>query len=168
MFKKSIASLSVIAMLASCAPQPGMQPNTGIGGSNINKQQVGTVAGALAGGFAGSNLGKGSGKTLGIAAGALLGGLVGSSIGQSLDSADQAALANTAQSTFESGRTGQPSRWTNPDSGNSGTITPTRTYQASSGQYCREFNQSINVGGQKQDAFGTACRQPDGSWKIVQ
>jgi surface antigen len=172
MLKKSFAkitlSFSVVALLAACQPQNGMQPNTGIGGTNINKSQVGTLAGALAGGFAGSNLGKGSGKTLGIAAGALLGGLVGGSIGQSLDNADQQALTNTAQSAFETGKTGAPARWSNPDSGNSGVITPTRTFQTAQGQYCREFSQNINVGGQRQEAFGTACRQNDGSWKIVQ
>jgi hypothetical protein len=32
---------------------------------------------------------------------------------------------------------------------------------------CREFQQTITVGGQTQEAYGTACRQSDGSWKIV-
>jgi len=48
-----------------------------------------------------------------------------------------------------------------------GTVTPKPAYQTSSGQYCREFQQSITVGGQTQDAYGTACRQPDGTWKVV-
>jgi surface antigen len=43
-----------------------------------------------------------------------------------------------------------------------------RTYQTSAGQYCREYQQTIVVGGQSQSAYGTACRQPDGSWKITQ
>ena len=42
----------------------------------------------------------------------------------------------------------------------------TRTYQNQSGQYCREFTQTIQVGGESQQGHGTACRQPDGSWKI--
>ena len=57
--------------------------------------------------------------------------------------------------------------WVNPDSGNSGSYTPTKTYQVDSGQYCREFQQTITVGGQTEDAYGTACREPDGSWRIV-
>ena len=32
---------------------------------------------------------------------------------------------------------------------------------------CREFQQTITVGGRTETAYGTACRQPDGDWKIV-
>jgi hypothetical protein len=35
-------------------------------------------------------------------------------------------------------------------------------------QDCREFNTSVAIGGQQQPAYGTACLQPDGSWKIEQ
>ena len=48
-----------------------------------------------------------------------------------------------------------------------GTYTPTNTYQTTTGQYCREFQQTITVGGQTEDAYGTACRQEDGTWQIV-
>ena len=44
---------------------------------------------------------------------------------------------------------------------------PVETYQTSSGQYCREYLQTVVIGGQQQQAYGTACRQPDGSWKII-
>jgi hypothetical protein len=33
--------------------------------------------------------------------------------------------------------------------------------------YCREFQSTIVVEGRQQQAFGTACLQPDGSWQIV-
>ena len=36
-----------------------------------------------------------------------------------------------------------------------------------SGAYCREFQSEVVVGGEKQNAHGTACREPDGSWRIV-
>ena len=32
---------------------------------------------------------------------------------------------------------------------------------------CREFQQTITVGGQVQEGWGTTCLQPDGSWKAV-
>ena len=79
---------------------------------------------------------------------------------------DKEIAAQTAQRAFETNRTGQASTWKNPDSGNSGSITPTKTYQSAGGQYCREYQQTITVGGEKHQAYGTACRQPDGSWKI--
>ena len=44
---------------------------------------------------------------------------------------------------------------------------PVRTVQQADGTYCREFQQTVTVGGRTEEAYGTACRQPDGSWKIV-
>jgi surface antigen len=47
-------------------------------------------------------------------------------------------------------------------------LTPTRTLGTSYGGYCREFQQTVRVGGRSRQAYGTACREPDGSWRIVQ
>jgi hypothetical protein len=33
--------------------------------------------------------------------------------------------------------------------------------------YCREYNRTVHIGGQIQNAYGTACLQPDGDWVIV-
>ncbi len=33
--------------------------------------------------------------------------------------------------------------------------------------YCREYQRSVNVGGHMEQSYGTACRQPDGAWKVV-
>ncbi len=38
---------------------------------------------------------------------------------------------------------------------------------ATSTQSCREYKQTIVIADQIETAKGTACRQPDGSWKIV-
>jgi len=131
------------------------------------KQNVGTVLGGVGGAVAGSAFGSGKGRLVGVAAGTLLGALVGSEVGKSLDRADVAAMHQTNQTALESGRTGQVSEWHNPDTGASGTVTPQRTYQAASGQYCREFQQTVSIGGKTENAYGTACRQPDGSWKVI-
>lgn len=130
------------------------------------KQTVGTLLGGAGGAALGSQFGKGNGQLVGVAAGALLGAFIGNQVGSSLDKADQMYANKSAQQAFENGRSGQSSSWRNPDSGNSGTITPTRTYQQNN-SYCREFTQTVTVGGHKQEAYGTACRQPDGSWQIV-
>jgi hypothetical protein len=34
------------------------------------------------------------------------------------------------------------------------------------GQYCREFQKEIVVGGRVERGYGLACLQPDGSWRI--
>jgi len=35
-------------------------------------------------------------------------------------------------------------------------------------QTCREYQSTIQVNGQPQPSYGTACLQPDGTWRIVQ
>ncbi len=130
------------------------------------KQTIGTGAGALGGGLLGSQVGKGSGRLWATGAGVLLGGLLGSEIGKSLDSADKAAL-NTASTQAYTAPIGKQISWNNPQSGNSGTVVPVREGTDTSGAYCREFQQTIVVGGQSQKAYGQACRAPDGQWQIV-
>jgi surface antigen len=71
-----------------------------------------------------------------------------------------------AQRALEYNATGSPSSWVNPDSGNEVTFVPTETYQRNSGQYCREYRTEVEVGNRIEEAYGTACRQPDGSWQI--
>ena len=132
-----------------------------------DKQTLGTLIGAGLGGLAGSQVGSGTGQLVAIGAGVLLGGLLGNEVGKSLDKADQVYAERNAQRTLETAPTGTTATWVNPDSGNSGSITPTATYQSAGGEYCREYQQTVTVGGEQQSAYGTACRQPDGSWKLV-
>ena len=130
------------------------------------KQQGGTVVGAVAGGLLGSTIGKGRGQVAAIAIGAVLGGIVGSEVGKSLDKADRAYMHRTTQESLEYGRSGETSSWVNPDNQHSGTVTPTRTVRVESGGPCREFQQTVTIDGRSERAYGTACRQADGSWKI--
>ena len=128
------------------------------------KTAVGGLGGAAAGGLLAAALG---GNGTGIAAGAILGGLIGGAIGDRLDTADRAKASVATSQALESVPSGQSVAWHNPDSGHSGMVTPVRTYQTATGQYCREYSQRITIGGEQHQSHGTACRQPDGSWKIV-
>ncbi|MCE3232724.1 MAG: 17 kD surface antigen [Rickettsiaceae bacterium] len=159
-FKKKAALLITLTLFTGC--------QQGETGNLFTKENMGTAAGAVGGAWLGSNVGKGKGQIVGIAAGTLLGAALGKSLGASLDKADVAQYNNTAQTALETAPSGRASSWRNPDSGNSGTITPVRTYSAPTGEYCREYTQTINVGGKTQQGHGTACRQPDGSWQIKQ
>jgi len=158
--KKSVLVIAAMAMLAGCS-------NTTNGSRTGDKQTIGTLLGAAGGAVLGSNVGHGKGNIASIAVGTLLGAYMGSEIGSSLDKADLSYANGTAQNAFETAPSGQASTWRNPDSGNSGTVVPTSTYKTSQGQYCREYQQTVTVQGQTQQAYGTACRQPDGSWKIM-
>ena len=128
------------------------------------KTQVGAATGAAAGGLLGAALGN---EPEGIIAGVLLGGLVGGAIGNALDDADREYAMRNSWYALERTPSGTTSAWHNPDSGHSGTLTPLRTH-ATSGGYCREFQQTLRVGGHSERGYGTACRQPDGSWRIAQ
>lgn len=53
------------------------------------------------------------------------------------------------------------------DANASGAVSVLRDGHSSDGLYCREFLHTVTIGGRSQQAYGTACRQPDGSWRIV-
>ncbi len=130
------------------------------------KQKVGGVSGAVIGGILGSKVGGGSGQLWATGAGALLGAFLGSEIGASLDNADRAMLGN-ANRRAQTAPIGQSIDWNNPDTGNYGSVTPTRDGRSAQGNYCREYEQEIIVGGRKETAIGTACQRPDGVWEVV-
>ena len=151
--KNIILMCVACAMLTSCAG---------------NKQGVGNGIGAVAGGLLGAQFGKGPGKLLFAGLGAVAGGLIGNSIGKSMDDTDRMMAEQTSQKALEATPSGKAVAWHNPDNGHSGTITPTKTYKQNDGNYCREYTQTITVGGKQEKAYGKACRQQDGSWQIAQ
>ncbi len=158
---KQLASVSLIALTLTACQDSSGRPWGG-------NQTGGTILGAIGGAAIGSQFGHGTGRVVGIAAGTLLGAALGNSIGASMDRQSMEYYNRTSQQALETGRSGQPAQWRNPDNGNYGSITPTNTYTGASGQYCREYTQTINIGGQVHQGYGTACRQPDGTWQIQQ
>ncbi len=154
---KTVLCAGVIAVLMSGCISDNMGTKTLAGG----------VLGAGVGGLLGSKIGGGKGQMAAIAAGTLAGALFGKNIGESLDRADR-THAGRAERRAEQAPVGQTISWNNPDSGNSGTVTPTRDgVNQRTGEYCREYHTEIYVGGKLEDAYGTSCRRPDGSWEIV-
>jgi surface antigen len=126
------------------------------------KTSIGAFGGAAFGGLIAAAAGGGGPAIAGaVIGGALLGGLAGNM----LDQRDKRMAAEAQQRALETAPTGRPVAWTNPDTGHSGTVTPTRTYHSDRG-YCREFQNTVVIDGKNENAYGTACRQPDGSWKI--
>ena len=158
---KFARTAAVVAALALAGCQQGPTSD-----EIFTKENVGTVLGGVAGAVIGAQFGKGTGQVAAAAAGTLVGAFVGREIGKSMTRADQAA-ANRAQSQAQSVPVGQQISWSNPESGNSGTVTPVREGRDTGGNQCREYRTTVNVGGKQEEAYGTACRQPDGSWKVV-
>ena len=148
----------------------------------------GTGLGAALGGLVGSQFGRGSGNTAATVTGVVLGGLVGNSIGQSYDNAQRGysyasyGRSYAAPAVYYGGyyepnyvapyapapqqavyyvpapqyREETPAYVTRGYVG----VRETRPH------YCREYTQRIVIGDQTQESYGTACLQPDGSWRI--
>lgn len=135
----------------------------GIDVGRCNREQVGAVLGGALGGIAGSNVGKGTGRTAAIIGGTVIGVLVGGSIGRAMDDLDQACIGQV----LEHAPSGERVRWVDPDKKTTYDVVPTDTWEDTSGRYCREYQTTATVGGKSQQVYGTACRQPDGSWEIV-
>ena len=129
---------------------------------SCNRDIVGGLLGGATGGVLGSQVGKGTGRVVATAAGTLVGVLVGGGIGRSMDEADEYC----ATRAFEQARPNQTVSWRNPD-GAAYQIQPARQFRDDSGRQCREFTSKVTIGGRPQQAYGTACRQPDGAWEIV-
>ena len=135
----------------------------GIEHGTCNRQLMGSLVGGLVGAVAGSGVGKGKGKLAAVAGGTVLGLLLGGSIGHSMDKADQGCVGQAMEHAKEN----QPIAWKNPDTEEQYTVTPVRTFQTNEGRYCREYQAQATVGGKVQETYGTACRQPDGAWQII-
>ena len=110
---RTIIVLLLAAALSACQTTGGQ------------KETGGTLLGAGLGALAGSQIGSGRGQLAAVAIGALGGALLGNSVGRSLDRADRIHADRAAQAAH-SASIGEPVAWRNPDSGNSGSVTPVR------------------------------------------
>lgn len=148
MKKMLLACLSLSVFLTGCA--------------EVSNEGVGTLTGGVVGGLIGSQFGGGSGRVVAAGAGALLGAYLGGNIGRTMDKVDRMQL----QRTLETAPVGRAVSWKNPDNGNAYTVRPVKTYYSHQ-QPCREYTTQALIGGKKQEVYGKACRQGDGSWKVV-
>lgn len=142
------ALVLVIALLPGCATGP--------------KEETGMVIGGILGGILGYQIGDGHGRTAATILGSIAGVAIGGSIGRSMDELDRMRMAATLETT----RTGVTTTWHNPDTGYDFEMVPTRTFETAEGP-CREYTLDAQIGGRTEQVYGTACRQPDGSWRIV-
>jgi surface antigen len=124
---------------------------------------IGSLGGAALGGIVGNQFGGGGGKGLLTAVGVVGGALAGGYVGRQMDPADHACVGRTLENT----PTGQTVAWHDPQKDSSYWVTPTNNFQGANGEACRNFNTQAVIDGRTQQVAGTACRQPDGSWRTV-
>lgn len=161
---------------------------------HAEKMEMGTLLGAGLGGLLGSQFGKGEGKLVTTGLGVFLGGVLGNSAGSSLDRGDEAYYNGGSRRTGYQDITWHEER--NYYRGNGHAYGHRRhhrpyvvertvvvqqpvvyepvvqeiAYQPQReerGGYCREYQHSVHIGSRVQESYGTACLQPDGSWKVV-
>jgi surface antigen len=150
---RNLALLTTI-ILVGCSTNT-QNENTGIG----------AVTGGAIGGLAGSAIGGGTGKAVAVGAGIVLGALVGGTIGHSMDSGDK-TQTNTV---IKNNPTNHATRWTNPNTGMTYTMTPTSDMFAMNGNSnCRKYHFTATKPNGKMHSFnGTACLMNDGYWHTV-
>ncbi len=155
-FKRAARGAAIGAAMAAAVASAGcatMGPD----------QTAGTVIGGVLGGVLGNNIGQGYGREAATIAGTMIGAYIGGGIGKTMDSQDKLM----AQQALEKNTNGTPTSWVNPNNGNRYSVTPTNAYVNQNNAPCRQYVTTALINGQAEKITGTACRQPDGTWKPV-
>ena len=142
---------------------------SGCGGMGQN-ETAGSIIGGVAGAVVGNQFGSGDGKTAATALGAVIGAMVGGNVGRSLDATSRQRAGAAAERALETADVGESITWENPDNSGGpayGSATVTRQGADGAGRTCREFQQTVIIGGREEQSYGTACRDENGDWKIV-
>lgn len=148
---------SLVPALAGCA---GMSEN----------ETAGTILGGVAGAVVGNQFGDGDGKTAATALGAIIGATVGREIGHSLDQTSRRRADAATRRALDTASVGEGITWENPANAGGparGTAKITRHGADRQGRTCREYHQTVVIGGKEVQSYGTACRDDNGDWKIV-
>ena len=156
MIRRSIVRVLTIAVigaaLAACAADSGP------------KEVGGTLVGAGTGALIGNAVGGAAGnRAVGTLAGAAIGGMLGNRIGAAMDDEDKRRAYAAQVQALESGPSGAPVAWRNPDSGRYGSIVPGPASEQN-GMSCRQYTHTIYIDGKPSTARGTACRSANGRW----
>jgi surface antigen len=89
------------------------------------------------------------------------GQLVDGYIGQQMTDDDRNRVRRALEETGDN----RSSTWQGGQGRVSYKVTPVRTFAGAGGSRCRDFDTQASIDGRHQKIRGTACRQPDGSWR---
>lgn len=182
-------------MIAAVALTAGLALGAGPIGVKEVQAQDSTLLGTGVGGAAGAGIGYGLGGAKGAAVGGILGLGVGALSGHLYGKKDNPPPAQTyyapppqqapayqpappyqpapayqpAQPVYDAQ---QPQAYAPPPPAYQPAYQPAPGAPAVAGagydtSYCRQYTKNTNIGGQNYTSTGTACRQPDGTWREV-
>jgi surface antigen len=131
----------------------------GVTEGKCNSAAVGAVLGGAAGAVVGSRAGK-EDRPVAIILGTAIGAVIGAKIGQSVDESDRACMGHSLELAGRKDTV----VWTNPKTGVTYRMTPTRNFQDGK-EHCREFTTDlVGKGNRKEKVTGVACRRGNAEW----
>lgn len=128
---------------------------------------LGTAVGATAGGLIGSTIGSGSGRTVATAAGIVVGGLIGNRVGAAADENARRRAMEAEYRALQYGPPNSPVVWRDPNANVYGEVVPGAPYQRAGYGLCRDYTHTIYIDGRPEVGRGTACQNPDGTWRTI-
>jgi surface antigen len=161
-----ISTLALLALSTQTACTTSATSEAGDLGFNF--ATIGGLAGAGGGAYGASRLPlEGREQIAAIVGGTVLGGFIGYGIGAQIDKVD-IAYQNLAAQRALVGAPGTRVAWSNPASGNAGSILATKQGVGRAGEECREvFVQTIGAN-RVDDRYEVLCRQPNGGgWRSM-
>ncbi|HEU0117391.1 MAG TPA: glycine zipper 2TM domain-containing protein [Alphaproteobacteria bacterium] len=126
-------------------------------------QIFGTALGAGVGGVIGNQFGRGGGNTAATLGGVVAGGYIGNQLtAPRLTSSAPVTGAYYAYTPPPQFMPYAPNYVAPP-------APPSPIYaDDDSGSFCREYSEKVRIGNQVRESYGTACLQPDGTWRAVE
>lgn len=89
-------------------------------------------------------------------------------VAPSLETSDRSMADAKLQLALEKSISGEATRWENPESGVSGSVTPLKTWKTDEGTYCRAFSEKIVLAsGKSLNRRGIACRTQSAVWETA-
>jgi surface antigen len=126
------------------------------GAGCATKRGTGAATGAVAGGVVGGVVGGDAGLLIGAA----VGGLLGYEAGRAMEIEDRRRIAYALERD-------EQVVWRNSQTGYQYQVEPIRERQYAD-RRCKEFRLfAEDERGREREVYGTACRQRDGSWELV-
>lgn len=163
--KNAQRSIAIILLAGAVSiPLAGcdtIQRETGLNRST----QAGAAGGAAFGGIVAALA---NANPAWIAASVILGGVTGGFIGDHLGKGDAQKHAQTNLHALSTLGAGQTSRWSDSQSGNSGSTTVNKVTRQADGTVCKSYTETVRTASKTVTQDGTACQQSDGSWKVQQ
>lgn len=105
-----------------------------------------------------------------VVAGALMAGAVTAGVvsARAADPRDGPVAAYAVTRALETARTGTSVPWSNPETGNGGTITIRRTFYRGDGVPCRDYTRTVEGrgGAVAETVTGSGCRTGRGTWGL--